>query len=100
MPATVVLQDIVDALEMQFDEVASFLDLETGQVETIPDDLLRKAEEDDGDEPDLPDWQEGQWEVARRIVSTDRFVSLPTQFDVHEWEIMNRLNPTGFAKTF
>ncbi len=88
MPTTVRLNDIVDALEMQFDEYRSFLDLDTGQVETVSHVLLREAEESDNDEPDLPTWQKPQWEIAKRIVSTDRFRKLPTQFEVHEWAIM------------
>jgi hypothetical protein len=89
MPATVRLNDIVDALEMQFDESFSFLDLDTGQVKTVSRDLLREAEEcGDEEEPDLPAWQEPEWEVAKRIVFTDRFRKLPTKFDVHEWAIM------------
>src|SRR5271170_4808586 len=87
MPATVRLNDIVDALEMQFDESPSFLDLDTGQVESVSHDLLRDAESSD-EEPDLPDWQEEEWEIAKRIVSGGRFQQLPTKFDVHEWEIM------------
>lgn len=88
MPATVVLKDIVEALELQFDEAASFLDLDSGQVETVSVELLGKAEDGDEPEPNLPDWQEQEWEVAKRIVSTDRFLSLPSKFDVNEWEIM------------
>ena len=89
MPATVLLKDIVDALEMQFDDSSSFLDLDTGRIETISHDLLREAEESDADEePDLPGWQKEEWEIAKRVVSTDRFRKLPTKFDVHEWAIM------------
>jgi len=89
MPATVRLSDIVEALEMQFDESSSYLDLDTGQVETVSHDLLREAEESGDDEaPDLPAWQEQEWEIAKKIVSTDRFQKLPTKFDVHEWAIM------------
>ena len=88
MASTVLLSDIVDALEMQIDEAYSFLDLDTGQVETVSGDLLRDAEEDAGEEPDLPDWQKEEWDIAKRIVSTDRFLKLPGKFDVPEWEIM------------
>jgi hypothetical protein len=88
MPATVLLKDIVDAIDMQMDESSSFLDLDTGQVETVSHDLLHEAEEPDDEEPDLPDWREGEWEIAKRIVSSDRFVELPTKFDIHEWSIM------------
>ena len=89
MALTVQLKDIVEALEMQFDEASSFLDLDTGKVETVSKDLLSEAEESgDDEELDLPDWQMPEWEIATRIVSTDRFKSLPTKYDVHEWEIM------------
>jgi hypothetical protein len=85
---TVHLNDIVDALEMQFDDSSSFLDRETGQVATVSHVLLRKAEESGDEKPDLPPWQEQEWEIAKRIVCTDRFEELPTKADVHEWGIM------------
>jgi hypothetical protein len=50
MSATVLLKDIVDALEMQFDESSSFLDLDNGRVETVSHDLLSDAEEADDDD--------------------------------------------------
>lgn len=90
MPATARLKDIVDALEMQFNEFSSFLDLETGEVETVSVDLLDEAESDPED--DHPDHEDKEWELAKRIVSTDRYQRLPTKYDVHEWEIMK-----GFA---
>jgi hypothetical protein len=93
MSAKVLLTDIVDALEMQFDESLSFLDLDTGQVETVSRELLGKAEESsDDEEPDLFEWQEEEWETAKRIVSSDRFLKLPTKFDVHEWAIMEEFS--------
>jgi hypothetical protein len=88
MAATVLLKDLAEALEMHLDEYSSFLDLDTGQIESISKDLLRQAEASPDDEPDLPGWQEQEWEIAKRIVSTRRFRPLPTQFDVHEWSIM------------
>jgi len=88
MPAAVLLKDIVDALEMQFDESSSYLDLDTGEVETVSRSLLSKAEDSIDAEPYLPGWQKGEWETAKRIISTDRFVKLPTQHDIHEWVIM------------
>jgi hypothetical protein len=88
MLTTVRLDDIVEALEMPFDESASYLDLDTGQVVTVSKDLLRAAEDPGDEEPDLPTWQRDEWELAKRIVSTDHFRELPTKFDVHEWAIM------------
>jgi len=93
MAVTVRLNDIVDALATLSEEFSSFLDLDTGQVETIDDEVLSKAEESEEDEaPDLPEWQKESWETAKRIVSTDRFQELPTKFDVHEWNIMQEFS--------
>ena len=92
MPATVRLNDIVDALEMQIDESSSFVDCDTGKVVTVPHDLLRAAEESGDEQPDLPEWQKEELEIAKRIVSTDRFQELPTKFDIHEWVIMQNFS--------
>ena len=92
VPATIQLNDIIDALEMQFDESFSYLDLDAGKVVTVSENLLREAEEPGDEEPDLPDWQKGEWEIAKRIVSTDRFRPLPTKFEVHEWGIMQEFS--------
>jgi len=88
MPAAVRLNDIIDVLEMQIDEYSSFLDCDTGQVETISDALLQRAEAGNDDESNLPEWQTEEWKLAKRIVSTKRFRQLPTKFEVHEWAIM------------
>lgn len=91
MSATVRLKDIVDALEMQLDDRPYFLDLDTGQAESVSVDLLHKVEEyqEGDDEPHLPKWQEREWEVAKRIVYYPvRFIKLPTKYEVHEWQIM------------
>src|SRR5271155_2807496 len=72
----------------------SYLDLEAGQVVTVFENLLREAEEHGDEDPNLPDWQKDEWEIAKRIVSTDRFRPLPTKFDVHEWGIMQ-----GFSRS-
>ena len=88
MPTTLHLNDIIDVLEMQFDDFSSFLDRETGQVATVSHFLLREAENSGDEKLDLPSWQEQEWEIAKRIISTDRFLELPTKVEVHEWEIM------------
>ena len=71
---------------------SAFLDLDTGQVETVSHALLREAEDFGDEEPDLPTWQKHEWEIAKRIVSTDRFQELPTKFEVHEWAIMQNFS--------
>jgi len=100
MPATVCLKDIVDALEMQFDESSAFLDLDTGQVETVSHALLREAEDSGDEEPDLPTWQKHEWEIAKRIVSTDRFQELPTKSDSIREDLLNAIHGPGAFRSF
>jgi len=92
VPTSVHLNDIIDALEMQFDESISYLDFDAGQVVIVSEELLREAQEHGDEEPDLLDWQKDEWEIAKRIVSTDRLRQLPTKFDVHEWGIMQEFS--------
>ena len=91
MPLTVLIKDIVLAMEMEAPETSTLLDLDTGKVKFVSDYLRRQAEraEDGTEEPDLPDWQKPEWEIAKRLVSApDSFVRLPDRFDIHEWSIM------------
>ena len=84
MPASVPLQEIIDALQMESEEATTYLDPETGELHQISHYLRRFAEEDD--EPDhLPQWQEREWEAAQKLVKTGQFLRLPTQWDIHEW---------------
>jgi hypothetical protein len=99
MPATVRLQALVEALEMQFDEHLSFLDLDTGEVETVAADLLSLAEESSAQEPDILEWQKHEWETAKRIAATGRFLKLPSKHDVHEWVIMQEFADTVDSET-
>jgi hypothetical protein len=82
------LKEIVDALEMQFEEHLNYLDRQTGEVEMFSQDVLRLVEA--GDSADmLPEWQQREFEIAEALFEDpDRFVRLPTIWDIHEWEIM------------
>jgi hypothetical protein len=41
---------------------------------------------------DILEWQKQEWEIAKLIVSSDRFLKLPSKFDVHEWAIMEEFS--------
>jgi hypothetical protein len=96
---TVSIKDIVIGLEMQGQEGLAFLDLDSGKVETVSRSLLSEAEgvEEEveegtgGEEPDGPG---DEWDLALRIAGSDRYLRLPTTFDIHELSIM-----TEFAQS-
>jgi hypothetical protein len=73
MTAEVSLQDIVAAMDLPNAEWASYLDPETGEIVTVTDEDRRLLEE--------------PVDVA---LESERFLQLPTPFDIHEWAIMER----------
>ena len=89
MTTSAVLDDLIDALEMQSDSLFSFLDRETGEVFLISEESLSLTEAEPERIGMLPDWQKQEAELAVRIQTTDRYLELPNRFDVNEWNIMN-----------
>jgi hypothetical protein len=82
------LKEVVDALEVQFEEHLNCLDRQTGKVELVTRDVLRLLEAD-GSVDSLPEWQQREFDIATALLEDpDRFVRLPTKWDIHEWEIM------------
>lgn len=82
------LKEIVDALEMQFEEQSNYLDRQTGEVELITREVLQLVEAG-GSADERPEWQQSEFDIATALFEDpDRFVRLPTKWDIHEWEIM------------
>jgi len=89
MDEKVKLSDIIDALGIASDEISFWLEKATGRVHMLTSEEIRAGE---GDDP-LEDYPEGQRElveISRRIEqgSAEGLVQLPTNWDVHEYEIM------------
>jgi Uncharacterised protein family (UPF0158) len=89
MPTTAILEDLIDALEEQSESLLAYLDRDTGEVILISEESLSLGEEEPEEIASLPDWQREEAELAVRIETTDRYLALPDQFEVNEWEIMN-----------
>ena len=90
MPGTVLLNDLVNALEMQFEEVPSFVDLDSGEVYTIPREILREVEDcPEDEEPDLVEWQKSEVATANRILFSGRCVRVPDDTELNEWDLMD-----------
>lgn len=64
------INDILEGIEMQFDESSHLLNIQTGEVIFIQHEFLRDAE--DGEPFDhLPDWQQEQMILANDILEHD-----------------------------
>ena len=89
MTTTAKLDELIDALEAQSDSLSAFLDRETGAVELVSKESLSLIDSEPEEIALLPEWQQEEAELAVRIETTDRYLALPSQFDVNEWNIMN-----------
>lgn len=82
------LEDILEGMEMQSEEERSYFNLETGEVVYVSREALMMAEDDEEYEH-LPDWQKDEVKIAIDIVeSFNKYASLPSSFDINEYEIM------------
>lgn len=91
MDSPLKLGELADAIGFQTDGASQYLNTRTGEIVMVSDEELSAAEEGD-DLEDYPDWQQESIEMARRIVedTADEFIELPTQFEIHEYSIMEK----------
>ncbi len=90
MPIRIKLGDIVDELESQSDETSSFLNRETGELILVTGEAFSAAECDDPIEG-YPEWEREMILIAKDIEENpDNYIALPSQFDIHEYDIMRR----------
>lgn len=89
MAEKVELKKLVEGMEFQTDESASFLNKDSGEVVTVTDDEFRAAEEEEPAE-DIPDWMEDAVAIAKGVLTSDSYLKLPSTYDVHEYQIMER----------
>lgn len=89
---TVSLREVVEELEILPDEATLYLERETGELYALGDEEAGLVE--DGQAEELPDWLIDEVARIREVLTSGRWLSLPTRFDVHEWAIMD-----AFART-
>jgi len=89
MALRVKLKDVVDALDQAGDMISHYLDKRTGEIVMITEDDWEAAEEDELIS-EYPEWQRETILKAREIQSSDDFVQLPDQTEIHEYQIMER----------
>ena len=91
MKRSVKLSEIIDGMESQTDEATAYLNKETGEIVLLSDEEFSAAEEKRPLES-YPEWQRGLIREAARILEDDedRYVELPSKFDVDEYRMMER----------
>ena len=89
MSISVKLNNIIEGMEFQTEESCSYVNKKTGEVVWITDEEIEAVEGDDPIE-NFPAWQHESIKTARKILETDDYISLPSKFDIHEYNIMER----------
>ena len=91
MAAVASLKEIAELIGFHMKETVNYLDTETGEAVTIAREVLCAVEdgEDEEEEEDVPGWQDEEWETAREILATNRYVRLPDCAEIPEWRWMS-----------
>ncbi|MEZ6126230.1 MAG: UPF0158 family protein [Planctomycetaceae bacterium] len=85
----VLLRDVLFELEGQSDEWCAFVNRQTGEVVGLSSDAFHVLEEGELDEDEYyGDATPEMIKLATDIDGSSNYVSLPDQFEIHEWEIM------------
>ncbi len=89
MSVVLSLKRVVEELDLVHDEVTVYLDTRTGEFVALgTEDILEaESEEDPGD---YPEWQRESILKAGEVLESDAFIPLPSQSDIHEWDIMRQ----------
>ncbi|WML46713.1 UPF0158 family protein [Neobacillus sp. PS3-34] len=88
MKIQVKLKDIIEEMEIQFEESSSLLNVKTGEIVLVSSEDLRAAE-DEKPFDHLPEWQKENRMIAIDVVENyENYIELPTKYDINEYEII------------
>ena len=83
---SVSLRDIVEALDLQSDELHSCLDPSTGEIITFNDEEISIVQR--GNWESAPAWMQEQLPKIKRALEDDRILELPDRAHIDEWRMM------------
>ncbi len=83
------LRNLVDCLDMLPEQAAAFLDVQTGEILELTEEL-RNLLDDNDDLEDCSDWEREAVEQVRTLSEEDRLLDLPSRFDLDDYDIMSR----------
>ncbi|MEH7484891.1 hypothetical protein V7157_28245, partial [Neobacillus drentensis] len=83
MNIQVKLKDIVEEMEIQFEESRSLLNIKTGEIVLVSSEDLRAAE-DEKPFDHLPEWEQENRMIAIDVVENfENYIELPTKYEVN-----------------
>ncbi len=86
MPVVISLRDVIEALDLQSDELRSYLDPDSGEIVTFNEEEASFAQGADWDK--APDWMRAALPKIKRALEDDRMLPLPDRVHIDEWRMM------------
>jgi hypothetical protein len=80
------LDDVVEALDLQSDELCSYMDPDTGEIITFNREEANIAQSGNWD--NAPDWMKPQLPNIKRVLEGERLLAFPDRFHIDEWRMM------------
>jgi len=84
------LFELVSQMEIQMDEMPVYFNQETGEFVFVEERFFGDIEDGMTKEDYSQDWQKEAYEQAKDVMvsTSDKYLRIPSNFDIHEWEIM------------
>ncbi len=88
MEIKVKLKDIIECMELNSDEMRSFLNIKSRQIITLTMEDMELSDRDSDDER-IPKWQKELVQAAKDIEENfEDYLELPGKYEIDEYEIM------------
>jgi hypothetical protein len=83
------LRNVSEEMQMVTDGLHTYLNKVSGEVVTITDDHL-EAVENGYNLDDYADWEKDALKEAQQVIKSKDYVEFPSQFEIHEYDIMQK----------
>jgi Uncharacterised protein family (UPF0158) len=84
--AVISLREVVEALDLQSDELSSYLDPDSGEIITFNEEQANIAVR--GDWESAPEWMREHLPKIKQALEDDRILALPDRVHIDEWKMM------------
>ena len=88
MGSKVKISDLVGEMDVQMDEMPVFFNKESGEFVAVENRFFAALEDGKTEEDFSPDWEKEAFKEAKDVMNSEKYLRIPTNFDIHEWEIM------------
>jgi hypothetical protein len=78
MVTIISLREVIETLEMQCENGLSYVDPDTGEIVTAREEVRRLAEEPEGSQNNIPEWQREMVRKVRAMLTSSRCCSCRT----------------------